>query len=104
MLSGCANPKASQTTLRRESEVLFGPLAVVRPKADPSIPSSERMVIHIAIFGISVGVLLTAELAVKLKELALRLPAALGILSCIGDLARHAISICRRVHWTGRIT
>ena len=62
------------------------------------------MVIHIAIFGISVGVLLTAELAVKLKELALRLPAALGILSCIGDLARHAISICRRVHWTGRIT
>ena len=41
---------------------------------------------HIAIFGTSAGAMLTAEVAVKLKQLGLPLPAALG------DFARHTDS------------
>ncbi len=42
---------------------------------------------HIVIYGTSAGAILTAEVAVKLKELGLPLPAALGIFSGIGDFA-----------------
>jgi monoterpene epsilon-lactone hydrolase len=47
---------------------------------------------HIAIFGTSAGAMLTAEVAVKLKQLGLPLPAALGIFSGMGDFARHTDS------------
>jgi monoterpene epsilon-lactone hydrolase len=47
---------------------------------------------HIAIFGTSAGAMLTAEVAVKLKQLGLPQPAALGIFSGMGDFARHTDS------------
>jgi len=43
---------------------------------------------HIAIYGTSAGAILTAEVAAKLKQLGLPLPAALGIFSGMGDFAR----------------
>src|ERR1035438_2347834 len=43
---------------------------------------------HIVIYGTSAGAILTAEVAVKLKQLGLPLPAALGIFSGMGDFAR----------------
>jgi acetyl esterase/lipase len=43
---------------------------------------------HIIIYGTSAGAILTAEVAVKLKQLGLPLPAALGIFSGMGDYAR----------------
>jgi epsilon-lactone hydrolase len=44
---------------------------------------------HIAIYGTSAGAMITAEVAVKLKQLGLPLPGALGIFSGMGDFA-HA--------------
>jgi acetyl esterase/lipase len=43
---------------------------------------------HIVLYGTSAGAILTAEVAVKLKQLNLPLPAALGIFSGLGDFAR----------------
>lgn len=43
---------------------------------------------HIIIYGTSAGAILTAEVAVKLKQLGLPMPAALGIFSGMGDFAR----------------
>jgi epsilon-lactone hydrolase len=43
---------------------------------------------HIAIYGTSAGAIMTGEVAVKLKQLGLPMPAALGIFSGIGDFAR----------------
>jgi acetyl esterase/lipase len=43
---------------------------------------------HIVIYGTSAGAILTAEVASKLKQLGLPLPAALGIFSGMGDFAR----------------
>ena len=43
---------------------------------------------HIVIYGTSAGAILTAEVAAKLKQLGLPLPAALGIFSGAGDFAR----------------
>lgn len=48
---------------------------------------------HIVIYGTSAGAILTAEVAVKLKQLNLPLPAALGIFSGMGDFARSGDSI-----------
>ncbi len=48
---------------------------------------------HIVIYGTSAGAILTAEVAVKLKQLNLPLPAALGIFSGMGDFARAGDSI-----------
>jgi acetyl esterase/lipase len=48
---------------------------------------------HIVIYGTSAGAILTAEVAAKLKELGLPLPAALGIFSGMGDFARTGDSI-----------
>ena len=42
---------------------------------------------HIAIYGTSAGAVMTGEVAVKLKQMGLPLPAALGIFSGIGDFA-----------------
>jgi len=42
----------------------------------------------IGIFGTSAGAMLTCEVAVRLKQLALPLPAALGIFSGLGDFSR----------------
>jgi acetyl esterase/lipase len=42
---------------------------------------------HIVIYGTSAGAILTAEVAVKLKQLGLPLPAAMGIFSGMGDFA-----------------
>lgn len=42
---------------------------------------------HIVIYGTSAGAALTAEVAVKLKQLALPLPAALGIFSTVADFS-----------------
>jgi len=42
----------------------------------------------IGIFGTSAGAILTAEVAVRLKQLRLPLPAALGIFSGLGDFSR----------------
>jgi len=43
---------------------------------------------HIVIYGTSAGAILTGEVAVKLKQLGLPMPAALGIFSGLGDFAR----------------
>jgi acetyl esterase/lipase len=45
------------------------------------------------IYGTSAGAILTAEVASKLKQLGLPLPAALGIFSGMGDFARDGDSI-----------
>ena len=47
---------------------------------------------HIVIYGTSAGAILTAEVASKLKQLGLPLPAALGIFSGMGDFARNGDS------------
>lgn len=47
---------------------------------------------HIAIYGSSAGAVLTPEVAVKLKELALPLPGALGVFSGGGDFTRDGDS------------
>ncbi len=43
---------------------------------------------HIVIYGTSAGAVMTGEVAVRLKQLGLPMPAALGIFSGIGDFAR----------------
>jgi monoterpene epsilon-lactone hydrolase len=43
---------------------------------------------HIVLYGTSAGAMLTGEVAVRLKQLGLPLPAALGIFSATGDFAR----------------
>jgi epsilon-lactone hydrolase len=48
---------------------------------------------NIAIYGTSAGAILTAEVAVRLKQLGLPLPGALGIFSGMGDLSHPADSI-----------
>ena len=48
---------------------------------------------HIVIYGTSAGAILTAEVASKLKQLGLPMPAALGIFSGMGDFARAGDSI-----------
>lgn len=48
---------------------------------------------HIVIYGTSAGAILTGEVAVKIKQLGLPLPAALGIFSGMGDFARAGDSI-----------
>ena len=48
---------------------------------------------HIAVYGTSAGAILTAEVAAKLKQLGLPLPAALGVFSGMGDAARAGDSI-----------
>jgi acetyl esterase/lipase len=48
---------------------------------------------HIGLYGTSAGAILTAEVAAKLKQLGLPLPAALGIFSGMGDFARDGDSI-----------
>ena len=47
---------------------------------------------NIAIYGTSAGAILTGEVAVRLKQLGLPLPAALGIFSGSGDVSRHGDS------------
>jgi acetyl esterase/lipase len=47
---------------------------------------------HIVIYGTSAGAILTAEVAAKLKQLGVPLPAALGIFSGMGDFARDGDS------------
>ena len=48
---------------------------------------------HIVIYGTSAGAILTAEVAVRIKQLGLPQPAALGIFSGMGDFARNGDSI-----------
>jgi acetyl esterase/lipase len=48
---------------------------------------------HIVIYGTSAGAILTAEVAARLKQLGLPLPAALGIFSGMGDFARDGDSM-----------
>lgn len=48
---------------------------------------------HIAIYGTSAGAVMTGEMAVKIKQLGLPEPAALGIFSGVGDLGRDGDSI-----------
>lgn len=43
---------------------------------------------HIGVYGTSAGAILTAEVAVRLKQLGLPLPGALGVFSGMGDFAR----------------
>ncbi|MGC1421135.1 MAG: alpha/beta hydrolase [Terracidiphilus sp.] len=47
---------------------------------------------HIVIYGTSAGAILTAEVAAKIKQLSLPMPAALGIFSGMGDFARDGDS------------
>ena len=47
---------------------------------------------HIVLYGTSAGAILTGEAAVRIKQLGLPLPAALGIFSGLGDLARDGDS------------
>jgi epsilon-lactone hydrolase len=48
---------------------------------------------HIVLYGTSAGAILTAEVAARLKQLGLPLPAALGIFSGMGDFARAGDSV-----------
>jgi len=48
---------------------------------------------HVVIYGTSAGAILTAEVAAKIKQLGLPMPAALGIFSGMGDFARNGDSI-----------
>jgi acetyl esterase/lipase len=48
---------------------------------------------HIVIYGTSAGAILTAQVAAKLKQQGLPLPAALGIFSGMGDFARMGDSL-----------
>ena len=48
---------------------------------------------HIVIYGTSAGAILTAEVAAKLKQLGISMPAALGIFSGMGDFARAGDSV-----------
>lgn len=48
---------------------------------------------HIVIYGTSAGAILTAEVASKIKQLSLPMPAALGIFSGMGDFARAGDSV-----------
>ncbi len=48
---------------------------------------------HIVIYGTSAGAILTAEVAEKIKQVGLPMPAALGIFSGMGDFARAGDSI-----------
>jgi len=48
---------------------------------------------HIVIYGTSAGAILTGEVAVRIKQLGLPQPAALGIFSGMGDFARDGDSI-----------
>ena len=48
---------------------------------------------HIVIYGTSAGAILTAEVAARIKQLGLPLPAALGIFSGMGDFARNGDSM-----------
>jgi len=47
---------------------------------------------HIVIYGTSAGAILTAEVAARIKQLGLPMPAALGIFSGMGDYARKGDS------------
>jgi acetyl esterase/lipase len=47
---------------------------------------------HIAVYGTSAGAILTGEFAVKVKQLGLPEPAALGIFSGLGDFSRNGDS------------
>jgi monoterpene epsilon-lactone hydrolase len=47
---------------------------------------------HIAIYGTSAGAILTGEVAVRLKQLGLPLPGALGVFSGMGDFTRDGDS------------
>ena len=47
---------------------------------------------NIAIFGTSAGAILTGEVAVKLRQLGLPLPGALGVFSGMADFSRHGDS------------
>jgi epsilon-lactone hydrolase len=47
---------------------------------------------HVIIYGTSAGAILTGEVAVKIKQLGLPMPAALGIFSGMGDFARRGDS------------
>jgi acetyl esterase/lipase len=48
---------------------------------------------HIAIYGTSAGAILTAEVAVRLKQLGLPEPAALGVFSGMGDFSQNGDSM-----------
>jgi epsilon-lactone hydrolase len=48
---------------------------------------------HIVLYGTSAGAILTAEVAARLKQLGLQLPAALGIFSGMGDFSRPGDSL-----------
>jgi len=48
---------------------------------------------HVVIYGTSAGAILTAQVAARLKQLGLPLPAALGIFSGLGDFARAGDSM-----------
>jgi acetyl esterase/lipase len=48
---------------------------------------------HVVIYGTSAGAILTAEVAARLKQLGLPLPAALGIFSGLGDFSRDGDSL-----------
>ncbi|MGD0913587.1 MAG: alpha/beta hydrolase [Terracidiphilus sp.] len=47
---------------------------------------------HIVIYGTSAGAILTAEVAARIKQLGLPMPAALGVFSGMGDFAREGDS------------
>ena len=47
---------------------------------------------HVVIYGTSAGAILTAQVAARLKQLGLPLPAALGIFSGLGDFSRNGDS------------
>jgi acetyl esterase/lipase len=91
-IAGYAKMKVVAVLYRLSPEVKF-PAAV-----DDSIAVYKELLKtyqpkHIVIYGTSAGAILTAEVAAKIKQLALPMPAALGVFSGMGDFARSGDSI-----------
>lgn len=91
-IAGYAKIKVVAVLYRLSPEVKF-PAAV-----DDSIAVYKELLKtyepkHIVIYGTSAGAILTAEVAAKIKQLGLPMPAALGIFSGMGDFARAGDSI-----------
>ena len=91
-IAGYAKIKVVAVLYRLSPEVKF-PAAV-----DDSIAVYKELLKtyqpkHIVIYGTSAGAILTAQVAAKIKQLGLPMPAALGIFSGMGDFARAGDSL-----------
>jgi len=90
-------PIASYTKIKVVAVLTAGARVSVPAAVDDSVAVYKELLKtykpdHIVIYGTSAGAILTGEVAVKLKQLGLPMPAALGIFSGMGDFARDGDS------------